>query len=130
MLANIISQTLIDEVIGNSEDSLPNKIKEKEESLQNTLNNRLNIPMVMQKQAPLNTINENKVEENEPEYEYKNEEVTHEIANENMLVDNQKEYDLVDFLDKNLLNGNDKPINVKEHMILKILVILCLDMVE
>ena len=104
MLANIISQTIIDEVIGNSEDSLPNKIKEKEESLQNTLNNRLTIPMAMQEDDKAKS-NDNDYKENAISY---NEDV----------VENQKSFELNYFSDTKLLDGSEKPINVKEHMII------------
>ena len=111
MLANIISQTMIDEVIGNSEDSLPNKIKEKEESLQNTLKNRLTIPMMAQ--STKNVTNETNYTE------YKDEEPIVKTQNDAHIevVNNNNGFELNDFTDTQVFEGSEKPINVKEHMI-------------
>lgn len=117
MLANIISQTVIDEVIGNSEDSMPNKIKEKEESLQNTLNNRLSIPILkIETDETTDEYTDVSVSEAEPQVEMEDS-----SPNYNEEANNENEFDLICFSDKNVFEGNEKPINVKEHMIINMM---------
>lgn len=114
MLANIISQSVLTKVIGNSEDSLPNKIKEKEESLQNTLNNRLTIPMSKTLIKEENVIGIDNTNDDKKNIIDNNQQEKHsEVVNES-----SKEFELFYFTDSNIIEGNEKPINVKEHMII------------
>lgn len=114
MLANIISQTIIDEVIGNSEDSLPNKIKEKEESLQNTLNNRLSIPILK-----LAAVEDDEYTEQASVQVESNVKKDDSSVQKNDEVENNSNlFDLTYFSDDKVFEGTEKPINVKEHMIM------------
>ena len=120
MLANIISQTVIDEVIGNSEDSLPNKIKEKEESLQNTLNNRLSIPILkIETDETTDEYTDVSASDVEPQVEMEDSSPNYSEDTNNEPYGN--EFDLICFSDKNVFEGNEKPINVKEHMIINMM---------
>lgn len=122
MILDLISQSVLNEVAGNSEDSMPNKIKEKEESLQNTLNKRYSIPMI--------SLDDETSKENNSMEEYSN--VASESANENANRVEQeiqnyygeyesRKYTVIDIGVNSLLEGDEKPINVKEHMIINIM---------
>ena len=122
MILDFISQTVIDEVISNSEDEKPNKIREKEESLQNTLVKRFSIPVV--------SFDEPKKEEQKYEEYYavpdtKNVYEQYENTDKQIVISHEEKtnfagenlYDVISIEANELLDGNEKPINVKEHMI-------------
>ena len=126
MILDLISQSVLEKALGNSEDNMPNKIKEKEESLQNTLNNRLNIPILaveeketkMKRQEDYTTV----------AYPDANNDYTVEPTSKvepeinTPLDDAELNGYTVSSIDvRTLLEGDEKPINVKEHMILNMM---------
>ena len=86
-LINMISQTIITSIDDIPVDVEPNRIKEKKESLKNTLENRLNIPM------------SNSLKQKTEKEDIKN------------------LYSIVDFNFEQIKEGKVKPINVKEEML-------------
>jgi len=117
MILDLISQTLLDTVYSNPEDSLPNKIKEKEDSLENTLKRRFNIPV----QFADNQKNSDNSNEEDYEATTSYEPVVAEASIEkNVTVEeneNNHAYELMVMNSNILLEGSEKPINVKENMI-------------
>lgn len=122
MILDLISQSVLEKALGNSEDSMPNKIKEKEESLQNTLNKRFSIPMVAVEQKEVVTPKQeeyNNVYYADVKDEYTAEPTRRTEPEPNVSIDNNiSDGYAVSSIDvRTLLEGDEKPINVKEHMI-------------
>lgn len=125
MILDYISQSVLEEAIGNSEDSMPNKIKEKEESLRNTKNKRYTIPMIsLDSDKKQNTDNEDVYSDasySAATVEY-DKVPTSRVEMHAALDDYETEkYTIVSTDVRTLLEGNEKPINVKEHMIINMM---------
>ena len=126
MILDLISQSVLDKVIENSEDSMPNKIKEKEESLQNTLNNRVRIPIMQINKVHEKSNDEYKhinVDYDGRVSEYKNEAQAPIPTETTPELDKAEStgYTISSIDVRTLLEGDEKPINVKEHMIINMM---------
>lgn len=122
MIANLISQISIDELEIYSEDNLPRKIKEKWDSLKNTLDNRYSIPMKASEETKsdstyvVTTDEEPVVYVSEPAYEEPKIEMP--VKEETK---SDTGYNIIQEISSMYLDGDAKPINVKEHMIMNMM---------
>jgi hypothetical protein len=124
MILNNISQSVL-EVISNSDDIVPNKIREKRESLQNTLNKRFSIPMTILEEKKYSTDEEEHTNDSYTSVsaDYTEKQTSRAEHETQHYFDDTKnmEYAVVSTDVRTLLEGDEKPINVKEHMIINMI---------
>ena len=120
MILDLISQSVLEEVLANAEDDMPNKIREKEESLQNTLQKRYSIPMMSLGNNKTNTVAKSYdgyADYSDKKVTYTAEPAIKSPSEENSNVDSTYQWEVSSIDFRNILEGEEKPINVKEHMI-------------
>ena len=115
-LFDLIHQTTVAEVIDHEEDSQPNKIKEKLESLENTLVNRVSIPIGTEVEQKAVEVEEQPVTvsiKEDPDMEPEPEKTTVVVTEK----ENDKNFEIFNMKDLEIAEGLEKAINVKESML-------------